>query len=145
MGKGQAYKFIALLLLGVILIMGSIQAEASSDLKLTIGKGERGTVVFEFKVIQSSSKQVQGHFFASGPFGTLEGPVTCFSLNGNTAVFGGSTFTVMALDNPFDTDGMIFRGAGNCNTSGFGDPSTLPITKGNIVVTNPDFSGQSNQ
>jgi hypothetical protein len=139
--KQHVSKFFVLSLLGVILIVGSIQVEASSDLSLTIGHGERDTEVFEFKVIQTSSKLVQGYFFASGLFGTIEGPIDCFSLNGNTAVFGGSNFTVMAKDDPFGTDGIIIGGAANCDTTGFGVP--ISITKGNIVVTNPDFfSGQ---
>ena len=74
---------------------------------------------------------------ASGPV-LIDGPATCAWIQGNVGAFGGRStvsdtgFTVMVSDGP---DGMIIgTGRPGCDTSGFGDPASLPITEGQIHV-----------
>ena len=74
----------------------------------------------------------------SGGALVIEGPVTCAWIDRNIGVFGGrddataSDFTVMVSDRP---DGMIIgTGRFACDTTGFGDPASLPISDGDILI-----------
>jgi hypothetical protein len=82
----------------------------------------------------SFSGKVRGE---SGPV-LLEGPVSCAWIRGTTGVFGGRStmtdtdFTIMVSDGP---DGMIIgTDRPGCDTTGFGDPASLPISDGQIHV-----------
>jgi hypothetical protein len=63
--------------------------------------------------------------------------IRCGSFHGNIAVVGGTSdigvdFVLMVTDDP---DGIIvgtFRP--NCDTTGFGDPASLPLSSGFIKV-----------
>jgi hypothetical protein len=86
----------------------------------------------------------------SGPFSwdngqglSFTGTATCGSVSGNIAVFGGqvtdsfgwTTNAVFEVSN--NPDGIIV-GEGSttpCDTSGFGDPTSVPISSGSIKIT----------
>jgi len=107
------------------------------------GSGLSKGLPFTFQVWIDHSDVAHGTFSGTvpSPTGTLviEGPVTCAWIEGNIGVFGGRTepaetdFTVMVSDRP---DGMIIgTGRFGCDTNGFGDPASLPITAGDILVS----------
>ena len=102
------------------------------------GKGERDTTSFNFTAVITPAGDAHGHFKAVLSGTSISGKITCGSVVGNVGVFGGQMadteddFTIMVNDEP---DGIIIgTGRPNCDTSGFGDPGTLPITAGTIRV-----------
>jgi hypothetical protein len=110
------------------------------------GNGLRGSVAFGFHVILPQFGKAVGRFDSSlkGNVGVLiRGDVDCGWVKGSIGVLGGlmdgadpaspnSYFTVMVSDGP---DGIIIgTGRPRCGIDGFGDPRTLAISSGEIVV-----------
>jgi hypothetical protein len=127
---------VGFLVVGMMLILGSSQVESASELLLTIGKGQRGDIAFDFKVISTSNGLIKGDFYAENPgLWTIDSTVECMDFSGDFAVIGGSDFTAMVSDSPYP-DGIIFGAAPDCDSTGFGVP--IPITEGNIIVVNPN-------
>ena len=109
---------------------------------VTSGSGVSYGFPFAFEVWIDHEGIAYGTFSGSVP-GTsgplvLEGSVTCAWIEGKIGVFAGRStatgtdFTIMVSDGP---DGMIIgTGRPGCDTTGFGDPTSLPITGGYIHV-----------
>ena len=110
------------------------------------GDGLRGRVAFEFHAVLTPSAKVVGRFDSTlmSNVGVLfQGDVDCGWVSGNIGVFGGlmdgadpaspnGHFTIMVSDGP---DGIIIgNGRPQCGTGGYGDPRTLTISSGEIVV-----------
>jgi len=110
------------------------------------GKGMRGSVAFAFRVALPQSGKVVGRFdstLMSSSGVQIRGAVDCGWVKGKIGVLGGlmdganpaspnSYFMVMVSDGP---DGIIIgTGRPRCGIDGFGDPRSLPISSGEIVV-----------
>jgi len=130
----------------LLLMAGSVGVASANGADQIKGDGLRDSVAFEFHVILTPSAEVVGRFdstLMSNAGVLFQGDVDCGWVSGNIGVFGGlmdgadpaspdGYFTIMVSDGP---DGIIFgNGQPQCGTYGFGDPRSLPISMGQIVV-----------
>lgn len=105
---------------------------------VAFGRGQRPNVDFAFDAVLGASGAVDGR--ASVDVGGLSfaGDIDCGSVSGDLAILGGTSdsgaveFVLMVSDDP---DGIIVgTGRPNCDTTGFGNPASLPLSNGNIFV-----------
>jgi hypothetical protein len=121
--------------LALFIATPSLSDAAGAD--VVIGHGERGIVEFSFTGVFTPSGVVKGWARVETPTLSLTGKIACGSVAGNRAILGGRSdtgvdFVLMVSDGP---DGIIFgTGRPNCDTTGFGDPASLPLSTGNIRV-----------
>jgi hypothetical protein len=131
----------------LVLTIGAVGAVSATGADKMMGRGVKGPVTFAFAAVVSQSGQAAGRFDSNlvvSQVGVpIRGNVTCGWVRGNIGVIGGlmdgadprfatSYFTVMVSDGP---DGIIFgNGQPQCGTYGFGVPSSLPISAGQIMV-----------
>jgi hypothetical protein len=126
----------------LVVALGVVAGSSAAGRVGVNGDGTRGTATFSFSVVLKAGA-VSGPFSFDNGLGTsYSGNATCGSVSGNIAIFGGTatdnsgrtTDAVFEVsDNP---DGLIFgTGRPACDTTGFGDPTSLPITSGSIRIT----------
>jgi hypothetical protein len=140
---------LGVILAGVLLLSTAGVTSAAGKTSVD-GNGTRGTVTFSFSAVIKAGT-ASGTFDATNPgVWTYQGSVTCGHVvtlpdARAGAVFGGTStdssgvttnVTFEVSDSP---DGLII-GSGStspCDTTGFGDPTSLPITSGDIQIKGP--------
>ena len=127
-------RLIAALLVVATSVGGGVASATGAD--HVRGGGTRGDVTFEFLAVITPSGNATGRVSLS-LLPSSEAKISCGSVSNKTAVIGGTDaigrpFTIAMRDDP---DGVIFGSkAFPCDTTGFGDPGSLPITSGYIAV-----------
>ena len=131
--------FAALILATAVmaLVSPSPVRSRAAGADVVIGHGERANAVFSFTAVFTPSGKINGRARVEVPGLGFTGRIECGSIHGNIAVVGGTSdsgldFVLMLSDNP---DGIIVgTGRPNCDTTGFGDPASLPLASGFIKV-----------
>jgi len=124
---------VAVTTLGALAVSPSSSDAAGAT--VVPGSGERGPLGFQFTAVFTPSGAIHGHARINIEGDVTSGRVTCGSVDGGQAVFGGTTrdgvdFVLAVNDEP---DRIIFgTGRPDCDTTGFGDPASLPLSSGEI-------------
>ncbi|MGH2757720.1 MAG: hypothetical protein ACRDI3_08030 [Actinomycetota bacterium] len=98
--------------------------------------GYRGTLAFEIQAVLDPLGGMNGRVDLASPFFEAKFKIDCGWTDGSIAVLGGHdanavAWVVMVSDNP---DGLIVGNGRDCDTTGFGNPSSLAITSGDISI-----------